>query len=522
MPSVSSKHPLYAEFVHDWNQLRHTAGGQRRIKEAGFVYLPATSGMVLDGATTDVNSKGYAAYDAYRKRAVFPELVSEAIEAIVGVMHRKPPKIELPKAMEPMIERATSKGESLHQLLQRVNREQVLMGRVGLLLESPTVAMATRKPTPFIVTYRAEQIINWDAGRRDEPTGAVEKLEVVVLDETESERLKGQFEWETVTKHRVLVLGDPTENDKTGAYGVAVVRDHDDFDVTALVEPTIDGATLDEIPFVFVNTCDVVPEPTRSPTMPLSNLALTIYRGEADYRQSLFMQGQDTLVVIGGREDQEHRVGANASINVPQGGDAKFIGVSSSGLVEQRNALENDYNRAMEMSGKLLDSTSRERESGDALRTRVAARTASLVQIAETGAYALQTSLRQAAKWMGLDPMAVVVKPNLDFTDDDLSGKTVVEIMTAKGLGAPISLQSIHKLMQDRGVTEKTFEEEVEAISEEQSMPEFAPSPTADPEADAPPGDDPSADEAGAGGRRGAAGASGGRAGRGRADSAGR
>jgi hypothetical protein len=185
----------------------------------------------------------------------------------------------------------------------------------------------------------------------------------------------------------------------------------------------------------------------------------------------LFMQGQDTLVCIGrlGTNDDEEdvRTGAGARIDIKQGGDAKYIGVSSQGLPEQREALKNDYDRAVQKSGQLLDATSRAKESGDALRIRVAAQTATLPQIAKTGAAALEQVLKMLARWYGADEDQVSVTPNLNFTESDLNGKTLVEMMQAKGLGAPLSEESIHEWMQKEGITELTYEAELERMAQE-------------------------------------------------------
>ena len=249
------------------------------------------------------------------------------------------------------------------------------------------------------------------------------------------------------------------------------------FSEAQLVTPSIGGSMLDEIPFVFINAKDVVPQTDAPPLLGLGRLALTIYRGEADYRQSLFMQGQDTLVVIGAissgvEGETTFRTGANASIELPsgQGHDAKYIGVDSKGLVEMRSALENDYRLASEKSGQLIDSVSREKESGDALKIRVAARTATLNQIVLAGAFGLEQVLKIAARWLGQDDSKVKVMPNLDFADDSLDGKTLNEWMTAKALGAPLSLRTIHSRMKERELTELDFEEELEEIEKEKEL----------------------------------------------------
>lgn len=479
---VDAKHPLYGEFESDWQQMRDTHRGQRVVKARGTEYLPATSGMIEDGVE-NTDSDGYKAYVAYVTRSVFPDIVRAAVESMLGVMHARPPVIELPAKLESMLERATLKGESLEMLLRRVNEEQLITGRLGLLLEVPD---GEGEQMPYVAFYKGEDVINWDEGRR---TGIeLENLNFVSLDESAYERTQ-DFEWEYRKAYRVLVLGDPNENEPQGdgVYRVGVFKEEGGEDVSdpeggtttgfdyndeTLIEPQIAGATLDKIPFVFINSKDVVSEPDEPPLLGLSNLSLTIYRGEADYRQALFMQGQDTLVVIGtpGDDTPAHRIGAGASIDLPIGGDAKFIGTDSTGLPEMRSSIENDHTRAGKKAGEFVDETSRSRESGEALKVRVAARTATLNQVALAGAFGLQELLKMAAEWVGANPDEVVVTPNTDFVDDRMGGDELVQLISARTMGAPLSLQSVHELMQDRNLTEKTWEEELAALEEEEAI----------------------------------------------------
>jgi len=491
---VDSKHPFYDEHRPDLQQMRETYRGERIVKQAAFRYLPATAGMIADGLERP-EQKGFKAYDAYRKRSRFPDLVREAVEALLGVMHHKPATIELPEKMEFMREDATARNESLQMFLRRINEEQLVTGRAGLLAD--VADKGERKDKPYLVINQGETVINWDEGRSDGIE--VQNLNFVSIDETENERI-GDFEWEEQQKFRVLLLlkdetdeaavaavqgpnargtgtgeggEEPVMNlpEGEGVYRMGVFRENNTtFTPSRLITPSIRGETLNKIPFVFVNTKDITPEPDDPPLLGLSNLTLAIYCGEADYRQALFLQGQDTLVVIGATDDEEHRVGAGASINLPQSADAKFIGVDSSGLSEMRLSLENDYTRAGAKGGQLLDTVGGDQQSGEALRVRVAAKTATLNQIALAGAFALESLLKIVAEWLKLDPEQVVVAPNLDFVDDQISGQQVVEFMTAKSLGAPISLESIHKQLQDRGFTELSFQEEVDKIVAEAGL----------------------------------------------------
>lgn len=531
--ALNNEHPFFEEFKEDWITMRDLYRGERVVKRKGEHYLPATSGMRLDGLgfenTGSKPKPGQAAYNAYKMRAYFSDLVKEAVEALVGMMHQKPATFELPPQLEPLLEKCTLQGDGLQDLLRRINTEQLITGRVGLLADLPVVppalaAGAAPAPVlPYIAWYIAESIINWDEA--DEAEG-YRALNMVVLNESGFIR-QTDFTWKELLKYRVLMLNagtniaqegaDTTIKDvAVGVYMMGVFTNTQGanniaFDPSQMKPPMLRGVSPDEIPFVFINTKDIVADPDDPPLLGLGKLALAIYRGDADYRQTLFMSGQDTLVVVGGikaadgtSSDDALRVGAGARIDVEIGGDAKYIGVTATGISEMRMSLENDRLEAGSKAGRLTQANAgKPDESGEALKTRQSAQTASLNQIALAGAKGLENLLKAIGKWMGLADTVIddiKVTPNLEFADFALVAQDIVQLMTAKSMGAPLSKESIHGILTERGITQKTFEEEMDLISEEVAdMPTTPGSlipgqPPSKPGEPAPkPGDDPNA-----------------------------
>lgn len=474
--TLDAKHPLYNRHINDWAMCRDLYAGERKIKEKGETYLPPTASMRLDGL--QLGQPGRIAYEAYKLRSVLPDYFKEAVESLVGIMHQKEPAFDLPEAMKPLIGRATVKGEGLSTLLRRINAEQLITGRIGLHLDLPNNPVSG--PTlPYIATYTAENIINWDEGAAADN---INSLNLVVLDESGQRRGPNGFDWEDITRYRVLMLGELLANElegsavyKSGLFEV-MGKGGLEFTDSLMMEPNYQGRALRQVPFVFINSRDIVPEPDEPPLLGLARLVLAIYRGEADYRQSLHMQGQDTLVVTGRVQDtgglgdpnaNPLRTGAGALIETDSGGDAKYIGVSSSGLSEQREALRNDRAEAEAKAGRLIAAAASRQESGAALKTRLTAQTASLNQMALAGAAGLESLLKICAAWIGADPGQVKVTPNLEFADFDYGGQELVQIMTARGMGAPLSKKSIHRLMVDRGLTQMAYEDELDLVEEE-------------------------------------------------------
>ena len=492
---IDTEHPEYAARTPDWTIMRDCYEGERKIKSKSFTYLPATGGMIEDGAEIS-KEPGLSAYIAYRLRAVFPDAVEDATKILVGAMHRKPAKIELPPQLEEMRDLATRGGDSLEGLLRKINEEQLLAGRVGLLAD-----VTPARDVPHLVSYAAEAIINWDDQNPD--LFGLDELQLVVLKE-EIQRRTDVFEWETIVQYRACMLEQQFENGEP----VGDARKYITFtetegaieEQTDAITPSFKGRTLEKIPFVFIGANDLTASPDDIPLMGLARYSLVAYRGEADYRQTLFMLGQDTLVTIGEESDEEGaparstRTGAGAKISMPAapGADAKFIGINRDGISEQRIALQNDHTRLREMGSRLLEPRSGQAESGEALKVRVAAQTSTLLQIALTAAAGLENILKVCAEWVGADPEAVKVIPNLDFAETKARPSDLRDLLDARERGAPLSMESIHQWAKQNGFTDAEFEAEVAMIKTEQELMKIlVPAPPPKPAGAAPGGTNP-------------------------------
>lgn len=469
MSTTVQTHPLYANFLPLWEKMIHAYDGEDTIKDNGKTYLPATAGQIRNGAGGNaLESEGEKSYSAYKSRARFPEWFEEAVDNALGLMHRKPAKIELPEKLKYLLDSATIDGEGLQGLLRQINKMQLKIGRGGIMLDLPAVEQT--QPRLYFAIYDGTKILNWDDGTRD--GNVQQKLNMVLLKETEQERVAG-LAYKEVNKYRLLSLGDVETVNGNGDYAVAVMRNTVNPAAASFIEPTVRGKKLQQIPFVFFNKTDGLTAPDKPPLLKLVNHALANYRLSADYYQALFMQGQDTFVVSGDDSDEEtgegtlYHLGAEGGVSLQTGAKAEFVGVNSEGLPEMRRAMEADETKADTMGRQLLAAISRERESGDALGKRISSQTTTLTQLAITGAASLERLLKIAAEWVGANPDEVKVEANMDFSNEKLSGQTLVEVMTAINLGLPLSYESVHQYLKERDITKKSFDEEIERINEE-------------------------------------------------------
>lgn len=466
-------HPLYSAMLESWQVCGDCMEGLRAIQANAARYLPPTEAHRLDG-WPNADSIGGKNYQAYMKRAHFPDVFNDTVVDTTGVMYREDPTINLPKDFEVLLERASTLGESLPMLLRRIGTMQASIGRIGLLGD---IEIVDGVPRPVLAVYDGRRVVNWDDVVQTQDSST---LRFVVLDESGFQQTE-QFTWELKESYRVLALTDPSGAivgyadplDKTklvpGVAASAVMDDSNGLAAAAFTTLNIQGQNTTKIPFAFINSADLSATPSRPPYEGLAQDCLTIYRGEADYRQSLHRTGQDTLVRIGqgyGEDGSDGvRIGSGATIDVPVGGDAKFIGINSQGIPEQRTCLENDYKRASEKASKVYNQSGQ--ESGEALRIRVASQTATPSQMLKTACSGVESVLKIMAEWFGYDPDEVEIIPNTEFVGKTHDGQTLLQLVQAKAQGAPISNESIHDWMREQGFTDKTYEEEQQLIEDE-------------------------------------------------------
>lgn len=445
--SVKSHHPDYDPRITDWQMLRDVAAGETQVKLRGTLYLPMPSGFAgqSDGGT--------AFYNAYALRAQFPDIFSPTLSGLVGVIHRTEAQIEGLEENKPLSalwEKATKDGLPLDTFHRQITAQILQMGRYAILTDVASDGDASA--LPYLVGYDTEHLINWSPER-----------DLFVLDETQKELIAPDgFEWADKEKYRVLRL---TGSRYTAETYNAETANGD------LVEPNVRGGKpLDEIPLVVVTPRDLSLQIFDPPLIGVARSCLAIYRLDADYRHQLFGTGQETLFVQGITDpnDLPKGVGSGVVFGLPADCTASYVGPSGVGIDAHRQAIMDERQAAVSAGVRLFDAESGQAESGEALRLRAAAQTATLTSVSLASAAALETALRYAARFVGQNPDEIVVKPNLKFIDTVMTPADAASLVTVWQGGA-ISKQTLYENLQRGEIAsaERTFEEEQELIDEE-------------------------------------------------------
>lgn len=485
---VTSQHPDYILHLPDWRMMRDFAAGSRTVKESQQTYLPMPSGFRAN------SDGGTASYAAYILRGRVPELLLPTLAGMVGLIHRTDFKIEGMDEGQPlhdMNESATRHGLPLSILSQMITAELLLEGRYGLLAD----VAEEGADVPYIAGYTAEAIINWSPDR-----------DLYVLDESTLDRssLDDPFSWQSVSRYRVLTLSDepivaepPAEGEEPPPprspppepeedpdprrlgrpmgttyrqYVYETNRDTGETPLGPAHQPTVKGGKeLEEIPFVVANPKDLSLDVHVPPLIGVALASLAAYQLDADYRLQLFMTGQETLFVFGvADKDVPSTVGATVVVSFPTEGKAEYVGPKGVGIEQHRKAIAEAKADAAAAGAQLFDQTDVPDESGKAKKLRYAAQTATLTSVAKASASALEAALRYCARFVGQDPDEIVVTPNLEFVDSEMTPQEALALVQVWQSGA-LSYESTYELLQRGRLAsmERTAEEEQELIDQE-------------------------------------------------------
>ena len=143
-----SKHTEYEFNLPQWSRCRDAADGQQTIHLRREVYLPKLSTM------------DESEYEMYRRRALFFNATSRTVTGLGGAVMRKPTLIEYPTGQADALETIGVGNESVRDLIARTVHQQLLVGRVGHLVDAETDANIV-DPEPYIAEYATEQVWNW-------------------------------------------------------------------------------------------------------------------------------------------------------------------------------------------------------------------------------------------------------------------------------------------------------------------------------------------------------------------------
>lgn len=404
-PQPDLTHPSFDEYESVWQKCRDAAIGQRAIRAAGQAYLPALAGQTEDD------------YLAYLTRASFLGATGRTIEAMTGAVFRKPMIVTLPDQVAEWAKDISLSDESLTDFAMNAFTEVMEIGRGGIFVDSPqksenvvTVKDAEQENIrPYLVYYYGEQIINWEVKRVN---NATRLFNVWLLESYQDSAEVG-------TKIRQLTL-------EKGFYQQVIWTRPDGETAWKREEitPTNGAKTFDRIPFFPVGAKNNKIDISEPPLESLVDINISHYLNSADYENGCHVSGIPTLVLIGSQNEmvdesgqpsrEPVQVGTNTAIELPIGGDAKYISAGENGFQALENAMEEKKGQMAQLGAQLLMPEKKAAEAQGTAEIRRGGQNSVLASISSIVSRQIVKALEFAAAWESITG-EISVELNKDY-----------------------------------------------------------------------------------------------------------
>jgi len=241
MPNYSAVRAEYTEALPGWQLVKRCVAGPREVRKYDE-YLPMPDPLNL-------SQENKERYQQLKRRAMFLNVTGRTRTGLMGAVFRKTAEVELPAAINYLLENVSGDGASLEQLCKEATGECLETGRGGFLVDYPKVQMPegqtsltvaqAAKARAYVHFYPAETIVNW----REDVIDGVKRLTLVVLHEKINEPTEDGFEFTAKDQYRALML--------IGGRYIQRVYSEDQQDGEESEPKDKTGKTFDHIPFHF-------------------------------------------------------------------------------------------------------------------------------------------------------------------------------------------------------------------------------------------------------------------------------
>lgn len=470
---------IYSEYAYNWAQVRDCVKGSTTVKIRQELYLPMPSGMeflndspnrqdsISSRASPSSKSSRFfsipwyhqnKAYQSYIQRARFPDITASSLRAFTGVATSKLPTIELPTQMEYLLDIATNDGMSLVELFAFCISEVLQVGKVVLVVD-------VKDDGQFcLVVYCAESNIDWKQeiifGRKVQTSAVFDEVEYY----TESDDAYDRIEYKLVLADDILSDEEISENvNISGELITVVVRDSgaDSGPITAI--PKYQGSPFKTLPVFNIGSIANTPEPDTSPLMGISDIAISIYRKDADLSHAQFLTCNPTLFLFGVPDDEVPKaIGSGIAVSVSNSdARAEYPDTDTTALEHMRECISDLMSEAVQYGANILAPDSRAAESAEALSIREASSGATLVNVVKMVAKGIKDALKFIAEVSGLNPDQVVFDPSIDFAEHKLSPQELTSLVASWMQGA-ISHDTLLDNLRDSSIVRDDIDNDKE------------------------------------------------------------
>lgn len=480
---------LYWEMAPFWKICRDLFSGTKAVRANAEVYIPQ------NGSET---AKDYVG--RIQRTECFPGF-QHSIKGLTGIVTREDPELQEDVPLRIVEEAEDIDGQGTHFAVfaKRYFMDGLITGHAGILIDVPAVEEANvgkltlkeeteRGLRAYWILIHAENIYS---ARFRTINGVITLTQIVFHESTEESA--GEFATYTLSRYRVFKC-DP-DNDLV---------------TWELWEDDIEGLASDppkkisfgpvtnqtRIPFVvFYAGQRIGPLHTEPTLLDLAYSNIAHIQVLSDRRHSLHIASVPILVFVGrplsaqmdeDGESKTQEVGSNVGLDVPIGGDVKYVEHTGSALSATREELQ-DIERRMSVLGlSLLQQMVRPAESAEAKRIDKSEKDAVVKSPARSWVDSMEMALQFMANYYREESGGSIFV-NDDYEDVVLDS-TMIKVYSDLVAADQLDLETMYTILKNRGAIPKDVDIEVvkaniekqQAKALEQAkllMPSVAPAP---------------------------------------------
>ena len=422
---MSFLHPQYEKMQQRWKDARDAADGEYEVHAAREEHLPR------------LNMEDDPAYNLRLKMTPWFGATWRTIIALRGMIFRRPPDIEVPYSIEPLLTDIDNAGTSFTSFAQKVALDDLIVGRVGVLVdytpvaEGATVADAQNVGArPYLCMYATENILDWEYTS----TGGKRQLSLVRLREDPAKYPEVELK-EAEELHKVLKLEEKQYVQYLYQANTASGKE-------TLVEgwpryPKRNIQPMPFIPFQPIGVDSLECKPEIPPLMDLITMNYHHYEQSSSYERGCFLSGLPTLFIYGdagGGEDGKGNTvylgGSKANVYPNPQTKAEFVEVQSSFEALLKNIEKKEFQMGV-LGARMLEPRNAGVESGEAWKRKQAGDESVLVDMSTTLSEGMTNPLRWMAWWLGQeDEEETKVEFNKEFMPPNVDSALLTSWMT--------------------------------------------------------------------------------------------
>lgn len=364
------------------------------------------------------NIKGGENYQRYCMQANYVSYPNICLDAVIGIINRQEPQVDVPENMREIIDYATSEGTPLVNIQNKLVEAIFKFGLGGILVDIPeNVSIATSLPK--LKVFSGDKIIDFQYFTNE---NGLKQLSYITLDVSRYIHSKKNKSYSYTKIYKVHSLTNE------GRYCIAemLASNYSTYDpsnpefsagVISLVYPSW-ATELNFIPFVPVSKFDTSINYGPAFIQDLIDLSLQNFRLEANLCWLEANAAASHLVVKGRNLDEisNYPVGAGA-VHVLNDDTAQeyYVTPSTTGMSEIKQHILDNNAIANEMMYNLTNVAAN--SSGESLKIRINAKMQDLVGLLKNIGYGITLSLENIDKILnlGINKDIIEYRPYLGF-----------------------------------------------------------------------------------------------------------